>query len=85
MSHSPLRCPVSRYLLTKSVGKIDEEGDDDCEDLTPHYRDSERTEAEKWVTFNSCRGLKDLPAYEYQVKVIRNNLCYSWIIINIKQ
>jgi len=70
------KCPVSRYLLTKSVGKIDEEGDDDCEDLTPHYRDSERTEAEKWVTFNSCRGLKDLPAYEYQAAA------FNWIDYN---
>jgi len=61
------RYPVSRYILTKSVGRFDDDGDNDCDDLTNVYRDNELTEAERFAIFNSCRGLgKDTPAYEYK-------------------
>ena len=59
---------MSRYVLTKSVGKFDDKGDDDCEDLTSTYRDDEKTDEEKYKTFNSFRGVKDMPAFEYQVR-----------------
>merc|ERR1712212_1131075 len=61
------RLPISRYILTKSVGRFDDEGDEDCEDLTSIYLDTERTDAEKFAVFNSCRGIyRDNPAFEYQ-------------------
>jgi len=61
------RLPVSRYILTKSVGRFDDEGDEDCDDLTNVYRDNERTDEEKFTIFNSCRGIhKDTPGFEYQ-------------------
>lgn len=71
------RHPVCRYVLTKTVGRFDEEGDDDCEDLTNAYIDTDRTDAEKFVIFNSCRGLaKDTPSFEYQAAA------FNWIEFN---
>jgi len=59
------------------VGRFDEEGDADCEDLTSAYIDSDRTDEEKFVIFNSCRGLaKDTPAFEYQAAA------FNWIEFN---
>ena len=52
-----LRYPVSRYVLTKSVGKFDDKGDDDCEDLTSTYRDDEKTEEEKYCKIVLCQNL----------------------------
>jgi len=68
--HSPFRqfkYPVSRYILTKCMGKFDDEGDEDCIDITNSYRDENCTDAEMFANFNTCRGLgKDVPAFEYQ-------------------
>ena len=59
---------MSRYILTKAVGRYDEEGDNDCDDLTNVYRDNERSDAERFAVFNSCRGVsKNSPFFEYQV------------------
>jgi len=61
------RCPVGRYVLTKRIGKYDEEGESDCEDLTNNYRDVKGSEEDKFATFNACRGMcKDMPPFEYQ-------------------
>merc|ERR1719369_319605 len=61
------RYPVSRYILTKTVGRFDEDGENDCDDLTNVYRDNEKTDAERFAIINSCRGLgKETPAFEYQ-------------------
>jgi len=67
--YSPFRQfkhPISRYVITKSVGRLDDDGDDDCENLTSSYRDEDFTDEERFKTFNSCRGLKDCPSFEYQ-------------------
>jgi len=67
--YSPFRqfkYPVSRYVISKSVGRLDEKGDDDCDNLTSTYRDELSTDEDKFSTFNSCRGLKDYPSFEYQ-------------------
>jgi len=67
--YSPFRQfkhPISRYVITKSVDRLDEEGDDDCENLTSSYRDEDFTDEERFKTFNHCRGLKDCPSFEYQ-------------------
>ncbi|KAF2351038.1 Transglutaminase N-terminal [Trinorchestia longiramus] len=66
------RYPVSRYILTKAVGRYDEEGDEDCDDLTNVYRDNERSDVEKFAVFNSCRGIRqDSPPFEYQAAAFR--------------
>ena len=63
-----IRFPVSRYILTKAVGRFDDQGDEDCQDITNMYRDKDLTEDERFAIFNSCRGVcKDTPAFEYQV------------------
>jgi len=68
------RYPMSRYILTKSVGRFDDEGDEDCEDLTNIYLDAERTDAEKFAVFNSCRGIyRDNPAFEYQAAAFNSS------------
>merc|ERR1739838_1150540 len=65
------RLPVSRYILTKSVGRFDDEGDDDCQDITNMYRDNEISDDERFTIFNSCRGVcKDTPAFEYQAAAL---------------
>jgi len=65
------RYPVSRYILTKSVGRFDDEGDDDCDDLTNVYRDNELSEDDRFAVFNSCRGVcKDTPSFEYQAAAL---------------
>jgi len=59
---------MSRYILTKAVGRFDEDGDNDCDDLTNVYRDNERSDSERFAIFNACRGFnKDMPPHEYQV------------------
>ena len=71
------RLPVSRYILTKSVGRFDDEGDDDCQDITNMYRDNEISDDERFTIFNSCRGVcKDTPAFEYQVGIQMSSLTY---------
>jgi len=68
------RYPVGRYVLTKAVGRFDNERDDDYFDLTSDYRDVERPESENFANFNSCRGLcKEMPAFEYQAAA------YNWM------
>jgi len=65
------RYPVSRYILTKAVGRFDDEGDDDCQDITNLYRDHEITEDERFAIFNSCRGVgKEVPSFEYQAAAL---------------
>lgn len=74
------RHPVSRYVLTKSVGKVDDEGEADCTDITQNYRDDDKvTQADRFKVFNYCRGLKDLPAFEYQAAA------YDWANFNPEQ
>ncbi|XP_018014264.1 hemocyte protein-glutamine gamma-glutamyltransferase isoform X2 [Hyalella azteca] len=66
------RYPVSRYILTKAVGRYDEDGDNDCDDLTNVYRDNERSDVEKFAVFNSCRGIRqDSPPFEYQAAAFK--------------
>jgi len=61
------RFPTCRYILTKSVGRFDDESDEDCDDLTNVYCDVERSDDDKFAVFNSCRGVrKDTPGIEYQ-------------------
>merc|ERR1719154_515358 len=61
------RFPVCRYILTKAVGRFDNEGDDDCHDITEMYRNSEITDNERFAIFNSVRGVcKYTPAVDYQ-------------------
>jgi len=61
------RFPVCRYILTKSVGVFDNEGESDCDDLSKYYLAVDRPESDKFTVFNSCRGLyKNAPAFEYQ-------------------
>jgi len=66
------RYPVSQYVLTKAVGKLDDQGEADCSDITGNYREETGTPAEKFQVFNHCRGLKDLPVFEYQAAA------YDW-------
>ena len=62
---------MSRYILTKAVGRYDEDGDNDCDDLTNVYRDNERSDGERFAIFNACRGFsKDVPPFEYQVMLL---------------
>jgi len=61
------RYPVCRYILTKTVGTYDNDGETDCDDLSAKYLDVDRPDQDKFTVFNSCRGLfKDTPAFEYQ-------------------
>jgi len=68
--HSPFRqfrYPMSRYILTKSPGDLDHEGDEDCLDITSNYCDDQATDAEKFANFNAYRGVaKTVPPFEYQ-------------------
>nr|XP_045590477.1 hemocyte protein-glutamine gamma-glutamyltransferase-like isoform X1 [Procambarus clarkii] len=61
------RLPVCRSVVTKAVGRHDDDGDADCEDVTKIYRDLERSEPERFTVFNACRGVrKDHVYYDYQ-------------------
>merc|ERR1739838_848490 len=63
--------PVCRYILTKSVGLFDNEGESDCDDLSKYYIAVDRPESDKFAVFNSCRGLyKNAPAFEYQAAAL---------------
>ncbi|XP_042232453.1 hemocyte protein-glutamine gamma-glutamyltransferase-like [Homarus americanus] len=61
------RMPVCRSVVTKAVGRHDDDGEADCEDVTKTYRDLERSEPERFTVFNACRGVrKDHVYYDYQ-------------------
>jgi len=61
------RFPVCRSVLTKAVGRHDDDGEGDSEDVTKMYRDIERSEPERFTVFNACRGIrKDHVYYDYQ-------------------
>lgn len=61
------RFPICRTILTKAVGRYDDEGEGDNEDVTKIYRDMERSEPERFTVFNACRGMrKDHVYYDYQ-------------------
>ena len=68
---------MCRYILTKAVGRYDDDGDNDCDDLTNVYRDNERSDFDKFSVFNACRGLKTMPPFEYQVLVSTLLCVYS--------
>ncbi|KAK7067665.1 hypothetical protein SK128_006968 [Halocaridina rubra] len=53
--------------MTKAIGRYDDEGEGDHEDVTKVYRDMERSEPERFTVFNACRGMKkDHVYYDYQ-------------------
>ncbi|CAL4062123.1 unnamed protein product [Meganyctiphanes norvegica] len=63
------RFPLCRGILTKAVGRHDDDGDGDCEDIMKTYKDIERSEPEKFTIFNACRGIrKDHVYYDYQME-----------------
>ena len=72
---------MCRYILTKAVGRFDNEGDDDCHDITEMYRNSEITDNERFAIFNSVRGVcKYTPAVDYQVRI--KMISYIFITLN---
>ncbi|XP_071533405.1 hemocyte protein-glutamine gamma-glutamyltransferase-like [Panulirus ornatus] len=61
------RLPVCRSVVTKAVGRHDDDGEADSEDVTKTFRDLERSEPERFTVFNACRGMrKDHVYYDYQ-------------------
>ncbi|XP_047471047.1 hemocyte protein-glutamine gamma-glutamyltransferase-like isoform X3 [Penaeus chinensis] len=61
------RFPMCRSIMTKAVGRHDDDGEGDCEDVTKTYKDMERSEPERFTVFNACRGMrKDHVYYDYQ-------------------
>ena len=72
---------MCRYILTKAVGRFDNEGDDDCHDITEMYRNSEITDNERFAIFNSVRGVcKYTPAVDYQVRI--KIISYIFLTLN---
>jgi len=61
------RFPVGRYILTKAAGRYDDEGIADAEDITNLYCDVEKSDAERYATYNACKGIRqDVPNHDYQ-------------------
>ncbi len=48
---------VGRLIVTKAVGFLDRDGDDDAEDITAQYKGEEGSQEERLAVFNAVRGV----------------------------
>ena len=62
------RYPVGRYILTKAIGRSDDEGEADAEEITSLWIDVEKSDSERFAAFNASRGFhKDSMSFDYLV------------------